>query len=153
MPRIEIDTVLKLPSNATVAGTSFVGEPSLGMHGQQILFTGNWYVARSADRGATWEGFDPNDYFPQNPPTPFCCDQSVLYVPQHDLFVWLLQYEKSASGNTLRIAVKRVSKPLHEGEWFTWDLSPTDVNEEWTKEWFDYNHLAATDRHLFIASN
>jgi hypothetical protein len=152
-PRIEIDAVLKLPSEATTAGTSFVGEPSLGMHDQQILFSGNWYVARSADRGATWEGFDPGNYFPQNPPTQFCCDQSVLYVPRHDLFVWLLQYRESARGTTLRIAVKRGSVPLDEGEWFTWDLSPAGVNEEWTKEWFDYNHLAATDRHLFIASN
>lgn len=152
-PRIEIDTVLKLPSEATAAGTSFVGEPSLGMREGQILFTGNWYVARSADRGVTWEGFDPSDYFSHNPLTPFCCDQSVLYVPKHDLFVWLLQYEKSASANTLRVAVKRGSMPLDAAEWFTWDLSPTDVNEEWTKEWFDYNHLAATDRHLFIASN
>lgn len=117
------------------------------MHDRQILFTGNWYVARSADRGATWEGFDPRHYFPDNPPTP-CCDQSVFYVPQHDVFVWLLQYD-----NTLRIALKRGSMPLDKGDWFTWDLSPADVDEEWTREWFDYNHLAATDRHLFIGSN
>jgi hypothetical protein len=152
-PRIAIDAVLRLPADATAAGTSFVGEPSLGIHDRQILFTGNWYVARSVDRGATWEGFDPGDYFPHNPPTRFCCDQSVLYVPEHDVFVWLLQYKRSAQNNTLRIAVKRGSTPLDEGEWFTWDLSPTDVDEGWTKEWFDYNHLAATDRHLFIGSN
>src|SRR5437764_4741332 len=123
------------------------------MHDEQILFTGNWYVARSVDRGTTWEGFDPGDYFVHSPPTPFFCDQSVFYVPKHDVFVWLLQYERSADNNTLRLAVKRGSMPLDQGEWFTWDLSPADINEEWTKEWFDYNHLAATDRHLFIASN
>lgn len=152
-PRIEVDAILTLPSSATAAGTSSVGEPSLGMHDQQILLAGNWYVARSMDRGSTWEGFDPGDYFQDNPPTPFGCDQSVLYVQRHDIFVWLLQYNRSTDDNTLRIAVKRGSLPLDEGEWFTWDLSPADVDEEWTKEWFDYNHLASTDRHLFVGSN
>jgi len=151
--RIEVDSILKLPRAATLSETSLVGEPSLGMHEQQILFTGNWYVARSIDGGATWEGFDPGVYFHENPPAEFCCDQSVFYVPRHDLFVWLLQYAKSDTGNTLRVAVKRGSMPLNEGQWFIWDLSPTDVDEAWTKEWFDYNHLAATDRHLFIGSN
>ena len=151
--QIEIDAILMVPLSATTAGTSLVGEPSLAANDQLILFTGNWYVARSADRGATWEGFDPGDYFPENPPTAFCCDQTVLYVPHHDLFVWLLQYAKSTTGNTLRLAVKRGSEPLDAGEWFTWDLSPPDIDEEWTYEWFDYNHLAATNEHLFVGSN
>lgn len=151
--RVEIDAIANLPASATEAGTSLVGEPSIAACGDEILFTGNWYIARSADAGATWEGFDPGDFFPENPPTAFCCDQTAIYVPEHDLFVWLLQYEKSRRNNTLRIAVKRGADPLDQGDWFTWDLAPTDVNEEWTKEWFDYNHLATTERHLFVGSN
>jgi hypothetical protein len=151
--RVLVESVLKIPRTELEAGTSTVGEPSIAQHGDQILFTGNWYVARSTDGGTTWEGFDPGNYFPENPPTDFSCDQSVMYVPRHDLFVWILQYEESTKDNTLRIAVKRGAERLDEGNWYTWDLTPADIHERWTNQWFDYNHIATTDTHLFVGSN
>jgi hypothetical protein len=86
------------------------------------------------------------------PATKFCCDQTVYYDAAHELIIWLLQYRKGTTDNTLRVAVKR-GGTLTDDDWRWWDLRPTMVDETWTREWFDYNHIAATDGHLFIGSN
>lgn len=153
---LEIHQVIRL-SAATLAtgeaGLSSVGEPTVASNGTgQILMAGNWYTARSVDAGATWEALDPYNYLDPGPPTAFCCDQTVFYDPAHDLTIWLLQYAKSAQDNTLRIAVKR-GATLDDDDWFWWDFNTTMIDPAWTNEWLDYNHVAATDRHLFIGSN
>jgi hypothetical protein len=151
--RVDILNV-RQPSRVTVgrAGRSLIGDASLGIMADQILLTGNWYAARSLDRGATWSPLDPYSYLEPGPPTPFCCDQSVFYDARHDLMVWLLQYQRSTRDNTLRIAVKR-GATLDDDDWNWWDLQPSTVNADWTKEWFDYNHAATTETHLFVGSN
>ena len=132
---------------------STVGEPTIANNGGgQILMAGNWYAARSVDAGTTWEGLDPYNYLNPGPPTRFCCDQTVFYDGAYDLTLWLLQYRKSATDNTLRITVKR-GTTLGDDDWSWWDFHTTTVDPTWTKEWFDYNHVAATAGHLFIGSN
>lgn len=134
------------------AGLGTVGEPSVSIVADQVLLTGNWYAARSLDRGATWNALDPYNYLFPGPPTNFCCDQTVYYDASHDLTFWLLQYAKSSTDNTLRLAVKR-GATLDDDDWLWWDLSPTIVDPAWTNEWFDYNHAAATADFFFIGSN
>ena len=89
--------------------TSTVGEPSLANNGRHILYTGNWYAARSADSGTSWVLVDPFTFFPPAGGG-FCCDQTALYDQAHDLTIWLLQYVEKDDRNVLRIAVK--SGPL-----------------------------------------
>lgn len=148
---ITLHTNLGLPSSATASQTSTVGEPSIANNGQQVLFTGNWYASRSTDGGATWTFTDPDTFFPFAN-AGFCCDQTAIHAPSHDLTFWLLQYKKDAAGNTLRLAVA-VGQTLNQNMWHWWDLVPTGINPLWTGEWFDYNHAALSEEHLYVVTN
>jgi hypothetical protein len=134
------------------AGLITIGEPSVAIAGDRILLAGNCYTARSLDRGVRWEALDPYTYLDPPPLTPFCCDQTVYYDAAHDLMFWLLQYETSATDNTLRLAIKR-GATLGDDDWQWWDFTPTAIDPAWTDEWFDYNHAAATADHFFLGTN
>jgi hypothetical protein len=142
------------PSDLTTGSAGFgtVGEPSVAIVEDQVLLTGNWYAARSLDRGSTWDALDPYDYLVPGAATAFCCDQTVYRDAAHDLTFWLLQYAKSATDNTLRVAVKS-GATLDDDDWIWWDLSPTMFDATWTKEWFDYNHMSSSDEYVFIGTN
>jgi len=136
-----------IPTSATASMTSTVGEPSLGNSGNDIFFTGNWYAASSANHGATWTGVNP---FTVLPPVDggFCCDQTVVYVPQSNIFVWLLQYIEKNGTNTLRVAVRTLPNA-----WHWWDFKPTTLNAQWTNQWFDYNSVSYSNNFLYVTSN
>ncbi len=141
-----------LPSAATLGRTSTVGEPSLGQSDDSILFTGNWYASTTVDGGISWRPVDPFTFFPPADGG-FCCDQTVLYDPGHDLFLWLLQYVKTDAGNTLRLAVKRGAHLDEDQDWLFWDIVPSEVDPAWDHEWFDFNHAALSDRFLYVVTN
>src|SRR6476659_4560970 len=139
-------------SNAATGGqTSSVGEPSVSNNADQILLTGNWFASRSLDHGATWLYTSPFNFFPPVDGG-FCCDQTTIYDPGRDLRIWLLQYVKLNSTNTLRIAVQR-GADLGSTSWYWWDLQPVGVNPQWQGEWFDYNHAVLSDNFLNVATN
>jgi hypothetical protein len=140
-----------IPAPATAGQTSTVGEPSLSNRGSDIMFSGNWYAASSANDGTNWSAINPYTFFPAADGG-FCCDQTLHYDAKNDLTIWLLQYIKFANTNTLRIAVKK--GPLNTpGGWRFWDLKPQQVDAAWTGEWFDYNHAAFSDNFLYIGTN
>jgi len=147
----------RLTDTDTGGQTSTVCEPSGANVGDQILVTGNWYASRSLDGGQTWAHISPFSYFP-SAAGGFCCDQTVIHAPRpgdnqsNDLLVWILQYIKTDSGNTLRIAINK-GKNLDDDNWYWWDLVPNTVNQEWQQEWFDYNHAALSDNYLYVATN
>lgn len=153
--RIDVRKVHRLVASSVTtgdAGFSTIHEPSVAVAKDEVLLAGNWYAARSVNRFVTWEALDPYTYMIPGPETRFCCDQTVHYDAAHNLIIWLLQYRKGTTDNTLRVAVKR-GGTLADDDWRWWDLRPTMVDETWTREWFDYNHIAATEEHLFIGSN
>lgn len=148
---VRIIRSLQLTDNDTGGQTSTVGEPSVTSVGQQLLITGNWYAARSMDNGQQWQALDPFSFFP-TAGADFCCDQTVHHNSGHELTFWLLQYAKTTTGNTLRLAIKQ-GETLHDNDWFWWDLIPSQVNSQWQNEWFDYNHAALSDNFLYVVSN
>ena len=79
--------------------TSTVGEPSVSAHGQDVLFTGNWYAAYSTNSGGTWSLLNPFTFFP-SAAGGFCCDQSLIYIPKIGVHVWILQYIKGPAPST-----------------------------------------------------
>jgi hypothetical protein len=135
----------------TADRTSTVGEPSLANNGRHVLYTGNWYAARSADSGATWEAIDPFTFFP-SADGGFCCDQTVHYDQGRDLTIWLLQYIELNGTNTLRIAVKEGHLDT-AANWRFWDLKPAQIDSAWAGEWFDYNHAALSNNFLYVGTN
>jgi hypothetical protein len=136
-----------IPTSATALATSTVGEPSLGNSGDEVFFTGNWYAAGSSNHGGAWMRVDP---FHALPPVDggFCCDQTVIYDPSRDIFVWLLQYILKDGTNTLRVAVRSFPNA-----WHWWDLRPTTLNASWTDQWLDYNSAALSNNFLYVTSN
>ncbi len=56
------NTELVQPGQQQLA--SSVGEPSVSANGQVVIYTGNWYAARSADGGHTFQYIDPFTAFP-----------------------------------------------------------------------------------------
>ena len=87
---IVTNTPLDQPARQRLA--SNVGEPSVAISGQIVMYTGNWYAARSVDGGQTFDFINPFKSFPDPPNLSFCCDQVVHYLPSIDTFVWLMQY-------------------------------------------------------------
>ncbi len=151
MPSPMIFANVPLTSADTNSSTSTVGEPSVAKSANFAIYTGNWYAARSFDGGANWSPVDPTTFFPKVDDG-FCCDQSVIYDPSRDLFVWLLQYSALNGRNTLRVAVCPAADLQNDG-WSFWDLVPAEVNPNWSNEWFDYNHAVLSDNFLYVGSN
>jgi V8-like Glu-specific endopeptidase len=140
-----------LNDSETSNATSTVGEPSLGVRGQEILVTGNWFASFSRDGGNTFSYRNPETVFPSIPNRPFCCDQLAFYVPSHDLMIWFLQHVKDATGNTVRLAVAHGADIAAE-RWRYYDFTPQGVGN-WSQEWFDYPDIAASSQNLFITTN
>jgi hypothetical protein len=136
-----------IPRPATANRTSTVGEPSLSNAGNNVFFTGNWYAAQSTNHGAAWSHVDPFSIFPPVDDG-FCCDQTTIFAPSHNITIWLLQYQKKNGTNTLRLAVRSTG-----GAWHFWDFRPTTVNPAWTDLWFDYNSAALSNNFLYVTSN
>lgn len=148
---MQVLRTIRLNGSDTNQQTSTVGEPSISNIGQQMLITGNWYASQSRNDGNNWNYINPYSFFP-SVDKGFCCDQTLHSDPSRNLTFWLLQYSKTNSGNTLRLAVND-SQALNNGDWYWWDIVPSQINNQWKDEWFDYNHAALSDNYLYIVTN
>ena len=72
-----------------------------------VLVSGNTFAAFSTDQGVTFTALDPTTIFPSGPTTDaagnpldngLCCDQVIQYVPEFDLFIWLMQFSATGPG-------------------------------------------------------
>lgn len=150
--QIEILLNTFIPRDILNNQTSTVGEPSLTELDNDLFLTGNWYAAGSNDYGQTWNYVSPNTSFPEDFGR-FCCDQTILTDYKRKLLIWLLQYSEhvvNSNGtiaNVLRLAVKSNERI------FYFDFIPYLVNDDWSNEWFDYNHASITDNFLYVGTN
>ncbi len=95
-------------TNSVSSTSACCPEVSVAENGRTIMMTGNVWMALSEDSGATFSNINPTTIFPQDDGG-LCCDQVVEYVPQIDMFVWLLQY--SGRPNRLRLAAQTTAHP------------------------------------------
>jgi hypothetical protein len=88
--------------NLDLAGRGFTvgtpSEPSVAASGNLIFYTENFSTGYSTDGGLSWTTINPYRDLP-SVFNGFCCDQVVIYVPQVNRFVWLLQYWADATNN------------------------------------------------------
>lgn len=143
----DVTTLTDIPTNGD---TSTVNEPSVGVRGNEILYTGNWYASFSTDGGATFAYVDPWAEFP-SVNGGFCCDQVALYDANHDMMIWFLQYLQDGSTNTIRVAVA-TGGDIAARNWTYYDFSPPAAGG-WNNEWFDYPELALSNGFLYITTN
>lgn len=127
----------------TVSSPSLVDEPSVANNVMAVFYVGNWYTARSTDGGVTWK------YINTSSDMPFCYDQDVIYDPIHGIFLWYRQATITQNvDNYFRLGVS--SNAL---DWWFYDAKPSDINNTWANQSFDYPHLAVGNKYLYISTN
>ena len=148
---IVTNTELTQPGQQQLA--SSVGEPSVSVNNQVVMYTGNWYAARSADGGQTFQYLDPFTAFPDPPNLGYCCDQVVNYIAKIDTFVWLLQYGPKTGpdqDNIQRLAFAK-SDDVAAGKWRLFDI--TTQNLGLAGQFLDFPDLALSENFLYVTSN
>lgn len=140
-------------------------------NGETVLVSSNSSPsgARSTNGGSTFAGLDPTTIFPSGPAMDNAGnlldggidgDQIVIYVPQIDRFIWLMQFfgaNGAAPSNCgkgpskLRLAAASSADVAAGGTaWTYWDL-PSGLFGSTT--WFDYPDLSYGDNSLFLSIN
>ena len=145
------NTPLVHPSEQRLA--SSVGEPSTAINGRVVMYTGNWYSARSVDAGQTFQFIDPFTSFPDPPNLAFCCDQVVNYIAAIDTFVWLLQYgvnDGPEVDNIQRLAFAKTAD-VEAGRWKLLDITTASLGA--AGEFMDFPDLAVGDNFLYVTTN
>ena len=131
-------------------------EPSIavGKNGESILVTANAIAALSNDRGMHWSVIDPGTKFqPQPAGQEFLCDQVVLYDSDRDLMVWYMQHKMlEGVGNFYRLAVAS-GDDISNQNFSHYDISPTDINANWTNTMLDFPDIVMTKNSVYISTN
>ena len=123
-----------------------------------------------ADRRCPDQGrlLDPTTIFPSGPSKDaagnfldngLCCDQKLLYVPQIDRFIWLMQFCGTGPGgclngiNRVRIAAASTQDVINSNgtSWTYWDLLSSTFNLGTTT--MDYPDLSLGDNYLYFSSD
>ena len=132
-----------------------IAEPSSAKAGNNILVTFNWGAAFSTDGGQSFTKLDPFALFGKPAGgAGFCCDQLALYIPSHDLLVWVMQGltdDKAKKGSDIRVMVAR-GADIAQRNYRFYDFTPATVGHP-TGEWFDFPDLAFTNNNLFMSFN
>ena len=145
------NTELTKPGQQQLA--SVVDEPSVAINGDVVLYTGNWYAARSIDAGRTFAYIDPFTSFPNPPNLGFCCDQVVNYIASIDTFVWLLQYGPTAgpqADNIQRLAFAKTDD-VKAGRWRLFDITTRTLGL--SGQFLDFPDLAVGANALYVTTN
>jgi hypothetical protein len=145
------NTELVQPGQQDLA--SSVGEPSVAANGQVVVYTGNWYAARSADGGQTFQYIDPFTAFPDPPNLGYCCDQVVNYIAAIDTFVWLLQYGPKTgpqADNIQRLAFAK-SADVVAGRWRLFDITTQSLGV--AGQFMDFPDIAVGANALYVTTN
>jgi hypothetical protein len=145
------NTELSEPGQQQLA--SSVGEPSVAANEQVVMYTGNWYSARSADSGKTFQYIDPFTAFPDPPNLGYCCDQVVNYIASIDTFVWLLQYGPKTgpqADNIQRLAFAKTADVI-AGRWSLFDITTQSLGV--AGQFLDFPDLAVGTNFLYVTTN
>jgi len=155
-------------------GANNPGEPTVATAGNVVWYTGNSLPGNPAsgfagagyslDGGRTFTYLKTSRLMPDNG-LPSCCDQIVRYVPQANLFVWVIQYwcvspdlncNTVGHENRLRLAWATpeavAANTVNPGAaWQYVDITPAGNGR--TGQWFDRPNMAYGRKHVFLATN
>jgi hypothetical protein len=150
-----------LRNKAVDAGhASFTAEPYVAQKGQRVLEVWNWGAAFSHDGGRTFSFVSPDDFFSDTEDKEFCCDQLAFYDPQHDLWIWLLQYSDSVPAEHLSLRIVAVKGDANFDatpmKFAVWDIDASQFGSPKAVipgSDLDNPRIAATNQYLFISAN
>lgn len=140
------ETELADPGARNTAGS--VGEPSVAVKGDTVLYTGNWYAALSTDGGGQFRFLNPHAF--DTPKHSFCCDQVAHYIPAIDTFVWLLQYGPNSGDNIQRLAFATPADAA-AGRWRLFDITTSMLGVPGA--FLDFPDLAIGAHSLYVTTN
>ncbi len=173
---------VQIPINTSVNNAGVPPDPNAAAATADgvVLSTYNSNISYSKDGGKTFTNVNLLSPQPGNPSRTtffpqsdggFCCDQVVVYLPNQDLFFWLLQYNpvtacatncgppiasnatfKITQTSRLRIAWAKPSAVASDF-WNAWrfvDLTGTGLGTT-NAEWLDYPDLAFSNTFLYVA--
>ena len=128
-------------------GQSNVMEVSVDVKGKQQWATGNWFAARSTDKGTSFTYFSPWTGMAD-----FCCDQVIRHDMARDIWLWMRMGIPDGAGNN-RFALSVDYQAPFTGGYWTYFITPTAINANWGGTWWDYPAMALTADHLWISWN
>jgi hypothetical protein len=146
-------TNTELPEPGLQQLASNVGEPSVAVNRDVVVYTGNWYAARSIDGGQTFQFLDPFTAFPDPPNLGFCCDQVANYIASIDTFVWLLQYSPKSgpqADNIQRLAFATTDE-VKTGHWRLFDITTKVLGVP--GQFLDFPDIAVGANSLYVTTN
>jgi hypothetical protein len=129
-------------------------EPTAAADGNVVVYTHNDLISLSVDGGHTFHSFDPRSMYSDSPAGGPDGDQDVIYVPQINRFVWLVQYFPGSSGaNIDRLSVFPPSAVTTTGitAWTYWDISHSNLAG--TDIFFDFPDLAFGNDYLYLTQD
>lgn len=146
----------------TVVPTWQAADPSGADNGQTVLWSSNSQPlgALSTDGGSGFAGLDPTTIFPSGPAKDSAGnlldagidgDQIVIYVPQIDRFIWLMQFMPANNRSKLRLAAASTTQVAAGATaWTYWDLTSGLFG---STTWFDYPDLSFGTNYLYLSIN
>lgn len=131
--------------------SAMLPEPSVAENGDTVMTTGNTWMSLSLDGGQTFSSVNPTTIFP-NDYGGLCCDQVLQYVPEFDIFVWLLQYRTAGGQNAIRIAAQNTQEVRNSNgtSWTYWDFTNDALASSGT---LDYNDMSFGNQFLYWTSS
>ena len=128
--------------------TCIKNEPTVASNSSFIFYTGNHFASRSLDGGQQWNFIDPNIGFP------FCCDQRVIYDPNHKLYVWYIQGEDEDRRDDDKSNYVRLAISTNLSNWTLYDFKAKNIDDrKFQNIRMDYPHLATDDNYLYFTTN
>jgi tetratricopeptide (TPR) repeat protein len=130
-----------------------VVSPSVAVNDQVVVYTGNWYAARSTDGGQTFQYIDPFTVFPNPPNLGFGRSQVMNYIAAIDTFVWVLKYVPKSgpqADNILRLAFAKTDD-VAAGRWNLFDITAKSVGV--AGQFMDFPDLAVGALSLYVTTN
>lgn len=128
---------------------SSINEPSVGMSGEVVFYSGNWFTALSRDGGETFNFVDPfrGPFPPAN--DGFCCDQVVIHDTENNAIYYLQQFLADSTSGTQRISVDQGA----DGDFdCAWDVTPQLLGQP-NGRWFDYPDLVLSEGFVYHTTN
>ena len=127
-------------------------EPTVANSGDIFFCTGNLFAGVSSDGGRNWSVVNPGTIFGTNAAGPVCCDQIVRYLPDHDRFVWIIQYQTNAGSeeNAYRIAYAS-PRDVVAGNWAWVDYTSAGLGQG--GRFLDFPDLAFGNAYAYFSFN
>jgi hypothetical protein len=129
-------------------------EPNIAVHGERILMTWNKLAALSSDGGRTSQFLYPDNVDKNGNLIDggFCCDQLAQYDANHQLWLWVLQYDPANGRNRIRLNVALGDDGFDAHTFTAYDFSPQDAGYS-SGYIYDQTKLGLSNGYLYLSIN